>query len=784
MNEQFLFEEEQLNIKEIVWKVLRHWYLFVIGLIVAFTIVFFVIRNATDIYKVEASVLIGSEEGSFVNLSDLLGQKLGYTDASKINNEIRILKSFSLLNRTIEDLDLLVSYYSDNRFADAELYKMSPFEVLFKHTDSQLVNARIFIRILNDQQVQLRIEQDDAFMHNYSTETFEQIGDVLYMDTLSFYDHVKTSYFTFSLEPTKNFYKRTGDDYYFIFHTRRNLLNQYAGIEVNNEDNSSILSLSLKGANCQKSRDFLNRHIKNYLNRSVHNKSKVINNTINFIESQITGFSDSVYTSAKALEDFRKENDVLDLDMQTQSVFTQTEHLQARKTQLLVQKRFLSDLVDSIYINKSVTNLIIPASLEISDPLLDDKIGRLSELVSEREQLSLSIKKRTPYIEKLDQQILNSFNSLSVVLINSIKSIEISLSEIDERLDVFNANIKGLPKKQLELLSYETKFSVNNDIYTFLLEKRSEYQIAAASNYPVHEVLDNADYFFPVKVSPNIKMYYLMAFFLGLAIPGLLLWIYEIFNDRIRNLEELEKFNKFPVLGHIAYSNNENPVKVFEDEKSMAAEAFRSLRTNMKFVAPLSRKHTYLFTSAVKGEGKSYVSYNMAISLAKINLKTVYVNFDLRKSDNPLFYSGINGCGLSSFLSNNSSVEEILHDSGIKNLSVIPAGSVPPNPSELINSEQTKKLFSELKNRFDAIIVDCPPVLGLSDAFLLLEYSDVNVFVMRQNYTSRKDFDFAVKSIEGKNVNGFNLVVNGVKSNFYGYGYSYGYNKYYDTKLN
>jgi capsular exopolysaccharide synthesis family protein len=469
---------------------------------------------------------------------------------------------------------------------------------------------------------------------------------------------------------------------------------------------------------------------------------------------------------------------VTNIDFQAQQTYEQMEGLRDQQAQLIVKSKYYNYLRDYLATSNQVSDLIAPSSMDINDPLLNNLIIELTRLYADRTEQSFNTIKDNPYLRSLEVKISDTKKNLIENIDNIIKASDISLKEIESRIAGIESAIGELPASQREFLVIERKFKLNDAIYTYLLTKRSEVQISKASNVPSNEVLDNASPDDFEQVSPNARMNYMIALILGFLFPAVIIYLRDYFRNKITDKNDIHNLTAVPVMGHIMHNTHKTSLVVNAAPSSLIAESFRSLRTNFEFISNKDEKQVILITSIVKGEGKSFTSVNLGSVFAQGNRKVVIIDFDLRKAKIRQYLDIQADGGLSRYLSNNSSIEDIIFKSDIPNLDVIPSGPIPPNPLELISSERTSLLFEELKRRYDVIIIDSPPVALVSDALLLLKYSNIRLLVVRQNYTPRNLFESVLRDLEKRDIKWLNIILNDDRRGLNSYGYGYGYNSY------
>ncbi len=433
---------------------------------------------------------------------------------------------------------------------------------------------------------------------------------------------------------------------------------------------------------------------------------------------------------------------------------------------------------------KTSRKLLPPSAIGIEDPVLNNLLLELIKLYSEKVTVNYSTKQKNPYSNTINLEIENTKNNIIESIKNSINSTEIAKNSIDGRMELIEAEINKLPATERKLVSIERKFKLNDAIYTYLLQKRAEAAIAKASNVPDNKVIDEAR--ISGKVFPKDRINYIIAMFLGLGLPFMIFFFISYFNIKIIDRKQIESITAKPILGMVIHSNSKSPIVVLDSPKSRISESIRCIRTNLQFISKEKEKQTLLITSSLSGEGKTFCSINLASIFALIEKKTLLMGFDLRK---PRLYTELgltNNVGISNYLINRSELDEIIQKTQLNNLDVITAGPIPPNPSELIASEKTKQLFSNLKEIYDYIIIDTPPVGLITDAYLLIKYSDINLFIIRHNQTNRNVFESVFREFENTNANNIGIVVNDVNvdKRIYGYGYRYAYGYGYGYNFN
>jgi capsular exopolysaccharide synthesis family protein len=643
----------------------------------------------------------------------------------------------------------------------------------------QPVNVVFFLKIIDHERFELKGKGEDVNIYSSTSKNIVQvIPDFEIELTGQFGNSIKSEQYNFKIILNENYQLEDyrSNKFAFVIHDQKELVKSYqAGIVITAQElESSVAKITMETPVPSKSIDFINSLTSAYIAKNLEKKNYMSIKTIEYIDNQLNIISDSLKTAEENLQRFRSSNMVMDVSLKSGRIYDQLQAFESEKTGLLVNHKYYEYINDYFNQNLEFTDLIAPSAMGIEDPLLNNMIQELIQLNGERTSLIENNQAKSPYLKRLDIQIDNLRNTISENLKYIINTSEISIRELDARISQLNREIQKLPKTERELFGFERKFNLNDAIYTYLLEKRAEAQIAKASYLPDADIIEPADLTGPGPVSPRKKKNYLVAVLLGLFLPVLFFRIRDFSSTKIRDKADLERQIDIPLLGQVYNNNKKVELVVSAFPKSHIAESFRMLRSSLKYFTGSTRCPIIVVTSTRGQEGKSFVSINLATSLATANFKTLMIGFDLRK---PKIYERMNlknDIGVSSFLSDQASVDDIIQKTSINNLDIITAGPPPPNPAELIASENTNKLLSSLSEQYNYIIIDTPPVGLISDAYTLLDKANLIIYVVRQNVTHRGDFVTNINELRSRNFNNLSVVINDItllKKTKYGYGY-------------
>jgi len=798
MKESQEFLAPNMDYKRVLNKLISHKRLYITLILVLLFFAFLYnhfsevrYQNRTTLY------LTNLNNKSMISSPNDVIQSFGMFDNQKtIDNELEILKSFTLVRKVLNDMDLKATYFStkDNIFSDLlfhtrlslrnELYSNSPIKLSLDPSVPQATNLIFKVTFLNDNEYVLEASGESVPLYNYiDDQIVSYIPSIHFNQRFKFDDIVSTKYFNFKIQKTKSFVKdfTVNNNLYFQLNNLNELTLIYQGsLEAEPASiASTIIKVTFRGSDKAKVTDFLNSLTSSYLERGLEKKNKTALNTVDFIDSQISDIADSLHYAESTLKNFRTAEGVLDLSFQGQQVFEQLNKLENERAVLEVQKKYYQDLERYLTHNTEISDVLVPSSINVVDPILTNLITQLIALNTERAGLVRNANsQQNLYLSDVNLKIENVRKNILETVKNSLNTINNSMNETNYRMSKASGTISQMPKTELQLKGIERKFKLNDEIYTFLLQKRAEAQIARASSLPDYEIVDPAILSMAGTVAPQTKLNYLLALILGIFLPTAFVLMKDFLNNRISEPEEVEKFTNLPILGRI-YRNFHRSKQIVNDHpNSSVTESFRAVRTNFQFFSEGGKRQVLLLTSSASGEGKSFCSMNLGTVFALNGHKTVLLEFDLRKPKIHQEFGSSNIIGISSFLIDKANIEDIILPTHIENLDLISAGPAAPNPAELINSERTAELIDKLKELYDYIIIDSAPAGILTETILLMKHTDLNIFVVRLNKTLREGFRTAIKTLLTNKIDNISILINdlNIKRESHKYGYD---NKYY-----
>lgn len=778
-------DEQNIDIKQILFTALHYWYLFAIAVAVALVIGFIINRYSTRVYQTSGTVLIKDEKNRYDATSIMTSMNFG--NMQNIDNEIAILRSYTLTERVVKKMGIEVSYFEKGRLSSTEMYKTSPFQVEFERSVPQAVGLTYEMTMSDEGNIKLQAKGEGLYKYDFILCEQTEEDPFATIDFSGDYQQgewIDNGYNKIRITKTEQFDPENinGRKFYFWINSYPTLVKKMNNFSVNpTTKQSSVVSVVKNGTNKLKIVEFVNLLMNEYVNRGLEQKNVVSENTIEFIDNELSGIQESLNQAETELKDFRQQNDAMNIDLQTNQVYTNLRSLEKERAEMTVNVKIYKRLQDYIKVQiDDPENLAAPSTMGISDPLLNQLARDLVNLSQTKATQLLTQTEQHPQIVKLNEQIVTTKKALLENVNNLVENAQMSLNEINRRISVLESESRLLPSKQQQLINYQRNYKFNDDTYKYLMQRRAEAQILHASNTPDNEILDDARLERTYRISPRTSMNYLIAILLGLLIPALFLFLKSFFNTTVTDRKDVEKLTPYPIIGQVAQTKDKDPLLVINNPKSPISESFRSIRTNVEFITRSKLPCTVLVTGDAQGIGKTFNSINIASIYALYGKKTVLLGFDMRKPKLFQEFGINNNVGLSSYLSNKETLDNIIQHSGkMPTLDIITSGPIPPNPSELISSEKCDELFAELKKHYDYIVIDTPPIGLVTDSLLLMRYSDANIFIVRQGVTNKNAFGTLIKDLEDRGMQ-FSIVLNGLqaeKSYGYGskYGYSYGY---------
>jgi capsular exopolysaccharide synthesis family protein len=765
---------EPLDLKKYLLRIFPNWYWFVISLILCLAIAWLNNRYTEPVYTVSTTLMIKQTTPTAAGIENILDDLTGNRRRRQddLYSDIEYLKSFQLVNKTIRNIpNFDVSYIAIGNIKDFTIYTSSPFELTVDSTLKLPVGCQVFITLLGQQRYLAEIRDQGIRKTGKFGELFNEKG-------ISFTLHWRNP--------------GQGDDYlsnsgnlrklYFFISDYYDLTNQYQSrLNVRLlDERARTVQLSISGKNVQQAVDFLNTLTSTYITVEKENKNQVAENTMYFIELQLRAISDSLRRDQAKLMQYRLENKTFQMDNQGKELYAKILKLQDEKAIQMVKKYYLDYLAKWLDELEQRPDAVLPVLNDMGSSGLSTQIQKYNELLLERTKANLSSQGQSPNVKELTSEINETRRIVREALQNEIRWLQVMLGEIDQRIAALDQELLKIPSQEQLILGVQRQYDLTNSLYNFFLQKKAEMGIAKASTISNTEIFEVADPRKAAMISPRSSSNFLRAAILGILIPLTIFVLIELLNNRVTTRSDVESLTKLPIAGVISHNRRRTDIPVYEHPRSVLAESFRSLRTNLQYIMHEPGCQSILISSTIPGEGKTFTSVNLAAVLALAGKKTLLLSLDLRKPKIHGFFDIRNTVGISTYLIGKSKFEECIFSTYIPNLSIATAGPVPPNPAELLEVPALAKFFASAREQFDFLVIDTPPVSVVSDALHVSKFAQVCIFVIRQNYSRKNVLPLINELYETGKMKQVCLLINDLKQATsygldYGYGYEYGY---------
>ena len=762
------------SISDVVYGYTKYWFYFFLSVLAFIISASIFLRYANPIYSVSSTIIIKDEKsgGGAAELAALTDLSFfSNFSSSKIDSELTILESKTLIAKTVENLGLNVRYFNQGTFKTTELYDYKPFIIKFQDVSQTQLVPQLEIILQKNQRYSLTIVDTETTIEN------AQFGEKY---VLPFADIV--------LLPNQS---NTALLETFI---EKNILVEYkdiesvassfsSNLELNHDGkNGEVVQLNLKSPKPAKGEKFLNELVHQYNVDARKDKSQIANKTAEFIDSRLEIITEELDSVEKNKERFKTNNRLTDIDTEAALVLENSNEFSKRQVDLLTRL----EMVDSYYtyVINSDDNQLLPVTIGFDNQSIAAALTGYNTLISDRQRLLSSSTENNPVVQNLESQIKDIKRTILKDVDNQRKSIASALSGLKNQEDGLNTRLSKVPYQEKMFREILRQQNIKEELYLFLLKQREETAITLAVTSDKAKVVDSANTL-KIPVFPNKLFVYLLAFILGIAIPFLIISLYNLLSTRVQSRKDVEKVHvTTPVIGEVPKLGRADEELVKQNDHSILAESFRILRTNLQYL--LLKKNAagkvnkkVIVTSTIKGEGKTFVAFNLALTLSLTGKRVVLVGADIRNPQLQRYLppSYKNNIGFTEYIVDKTVKLDdlVLQSEYDSNLSIVLSGAIPPNPAELLLQPRVDAFFEEIEDSFDFIIIDTAPSMLVTDTLLLSKHADVTVYVIRANYTDKKLLEFSYDAIQEKKLNNVALVVNDVTLSNFGYGNKYGY---------
>ena len=742
---------------------LHYWYLFVIALAIALGMAMLKNRRWIPTYFSQGTIVIKENTGyggANFALMQGFGVDMGYKN---VNNQMIMLGSYDLTSRVVDSLPFLnVEYITQGRFKTRQLYRQTPILVETSRVDARAYG--VLYQVLFESDGSMRISSTDE-------------GVPLEL-TAHYGEPINCSLFDAVIWPTE-LMVNTGK-IYIRFRTHESLVDEFMSrLQLSFvTEGSTVLALSLVSETPQRDCDYLDMLAKIYLLQNLETKNEVAENSIRFINSQLENLQSSLQVSEGAMTNFRQENKIIDVNSYAGQIMGYLATYDQQKMEMRLRETYFDYLINYIHTSMESDAVIMPSTMGVTDASLVALVQELNELRIQRSELT----EKNIYYAKYTKDMETVKASIEE-LVNSMRAaMEIEKTDLQKRITEAESMLKTLPEKELQMVAIERNYRIDDNYYTFFLQKRAEAEIQKASNTPDNSIMDKArtTAIMNAKAKSKTTTTYLI---IGFLIPLVLIILSELLNNKIRSPKDVVKLKMFRLIGTLRHAKSQNPTLVRASPRSSYAEMLRAIRTRIEFVLKRKEKMVISVTSTESGDGKTFLSTNLAALYAMTGRKVLLIDLDLRKPNIHTKLGLENGNGMSNYLVGDCEFEDIITRNTPFGFDFVRAGNIPPNPGELVHTDKLRDMINEMREQYDYIVMDSSPIGLVPDAYAIIENSDMCLFVIRCLQTNKSFCKQTLEQISEvvDNPEKIQIVLSDIPTqgrHSYGSGYGYGYGGY------
>lgn len=772
-------DSENIDIRETLESYLKYWYIFILTAIIGLVVAYIYLRYAPVVYKSTATLVIKNDSNTglpeeLAGIANFTGV-LGRMNSSKLENDLIILNSKKLNEETVKALNLNITYQVDGNIKDSELYKDTPIVVKYLSftdtTENELSRK--------SQRLVIKIK---------SKYTYQIVDPVIAnKEEFNFGDRITLPFGSITVLPnttnTNNLEGYVGKNIIVSYYPIKDIATSYQkNVSIKNRvQNSNVIELSIESVVPEKAEDYLNELMFQFNEDAIEDQNEIAQKTSNFIDDRLAIITRELDSVEGNKVTFKTENRLTDIAAETQLTLQNASEFERRQFDIGTQLELSRSMIE--FVDEASTKDLLPANIGLNAENVNQAVTNYNQLVLERNRLLKNSTSKNPVIINITNQIEELKANILSSLENSRNSLQLTMKDLNIQEATLNSKIAKVPTNEKLFRGIERQQTIKEQLYLFLLTQREQTNISLSVTAPKAKVVDPA-YTEKSPVSPQKLIIYAGGAIAGLIIPFLILYVSRLLSTKINNRKDVDrKLPNLAIIGEIPKlkRGEEDLIKV--NDRSILAESFRILRTNLQYLfinknIPKDKAKRIFVTSTIKGEGKTFIAFNLALSLSTTNKKVVLIGADIRNPQLQRYLPpGSKSLkGVTDFIINTDlKAKDLVLKSDYQNLDILLSGTIPPNPAELLMLDRTEEIFKELEKEYDYIIVDTAPSMLVTDTILINKYADIMLYVVRAGFTDKRLLEFPKDAISDKRLANVSVVLNNVTMSNFGYGNKYGY---------
>ena len=758
-------EEDEIDLKEIFEVLFRSKLLIFVTTIIISLVVVVYIYYKPYIYNTYAILEIKSDNSKTSISEDFLLGGIPSIGNNDIDKQIEILKTFNTNNQSLNNVDFKVQYFIDDKYKQIEIYKDIPISIKnIKILNRNIIGKKIKVVIFKDK---YKLFIENSLKTNLLGQTIELDDKFLEFDT-----NISNKYFQFNIKKLNNSNKII---YFKLNGSNRDI---YENIIKNNlfitqvNKKVPILKIAFHDTIPLRSKLYVESIVNNFISQSIINNSEQNDRILEFIQGQLQKIKIKLKKSEELLEKYRITYQVINPTIQSEAIIKELSKIELDISHNELRLKMINNI---IYFVKKNINLdsIAPSLAELNDLATLKLITSLQDLQIKKIALNAEFTNKHPKVIKIESQIKAFKRKILFNLKNLQKTFKAKNIDTSSLKKKYEAKLETIPTKEKKLVELKRDYEVNSKMYAFLLEKNAEKEILKISTLSPYRVIDEV-YTQENPIKPKKTLIFIFSIILGTMIGIIIAFIREFLNNKIKNKSDIEKNTTIPIYGIIPILKvKQLKLEVIKEPKSPFAESYRTIRTNLEFIENQENARVLLLTSTIAGEGKTTTSANLAGIFSLANYKSIVINLDMRRPILHKLFDLNPTTGVSTYLSGNETLDKIIYKTKSENIDIIPAGPIPPNPSELLISTRLEDMLNILRKEYDYIIIDTPPIGLVADTITLTKLSDLNLIIFRENYAQKNYIDDLNQLVDKHSIKHIGIILNSSDISKHGYGYGY-----------